>query len=115
MIHAVQRARDWPLRTSSRIIQARRSGFRLGILPEQIDEKVSHIAPTPQAVPTPIPPENQPAISFDPKREGADSILGDANGNVNDPGRIAYIKESGDGPWGDCEWTPTVKPGQAYF
>jgi pimeloyl-ACP methyl ester carboxylesterase len=29
--------------------------------------------------------------------------------------RIAYIKETGDGPWGDCEWTPTVKPGQAYF
>jgi dipeptidyl aminopeptidase/acylaminoacyl peptidase len=30
-------------------------------------------------------------------------------------GRIAYIRESGDGPWGDCEWTPAVKPGQAYF
>ena len=29
--------------------------------------------------------------------------------------RIAYIKENGDGPWGKCEWTPTVKPGQAYF
>jgi len=29
--------------------------------------------------------------------------------------RIAYIKEHGDGPWGNCEWTPTVKPGQPYF
>jgi hypothetical protein len=30
-------------------------------------------------------------------------------------GRIAYIRESGDGPWGRCDWTPPVKPGQAYF
>jgi dipeptidyl aminopeptidase/acylaminoacyl peptidase len=30
-------------------------------------------------------------------------------------GRIAYIRESGDGPWGKCEWTPPIKPGQAYF
>jgi dipeptidyl aminopeptidase/acylaminoacyl peptidase len=30
-------------------------------------------------------------------------------------GRIAYIREHGDGPWGDCEWTPPVKPRQAYF
>lgn len=30
-------------------------------------------------------------------------------------GRIAYIREQGDGPWGRCEWTPPVKPGQAYF
>ena len=29
--------------------------------------------------------------------------------------RIAYIRENGDGPWGKCEWVPTVKPGQAYF
>ncbi len=29
--------------------------------------------------------------------------------------RIAYIRENGDGPWGNCEWTPTVKPGQAYY
>ncbi|NBR29643.1 MAG: hypothetical protein EBT83_14725 [Betaproteobacteria bacterium] len=29
--------------------------------------------------------------------------------------RIAYIKESGDGPWGNCEWKPTVRAGQAYF
>jgi acetyl esterase/lipase len=29
--------------------------------------------------------------------------------------RIAYIREKGDGPWGDCEWTPTVGPGQPYF
>ena len=29
--------------------------------------------------------------------------------------RIAYVTEKGDGPWGDCDWTPTVKPGQAYF
>jgi len=30
-------------------------------------------------------------------------------------GRIAYIRESGDGPWGKCDWTPPIKPGQAYF
>ena len=30
-------------------------------------------------------------------------------------GRIAYIAENGDGPWGDCEWTPPIKRGQAYF
>ena len=29
--------------------------------------------------------------------------------------RIAYIRENGDGPWGDCDWTPPVRPGQAYF
>ena len=30
-------------------------------------------------------------------------------------GRIAYIKEHGDGPWGKCEWAPPIKRGQAYF
>lgn len=30
-------------------------------------------------------------------------------------GRIAYVRENGDGPWGDCEWTPPTKRGQAYF
>jgi dipeptidyl aminopeptidase/acylaminoacyl peptidase len=30
-------------------------------------------------------------------------------------GRIAYIREGGDGPWGKCDWTPPIKPGQAYF
>ena len=30
-------------------------------------------------------------------------------------GRIAYVKEHGDGPWGNCEWTPPIKRGQAYF
>ena len=29
--------------------------------------------------------------------------------------RIAYIQENGDGPWGDCEWIPPVRPGQPYF
>ena len=29
--------------------------------------------------------------------------------------RIAYIRENGDGPWGECEWTPTVRGGAAYF
>ncbi|MFP6868779.1 MAG: alpha/beta fold hydrolase [Nitrospinota bacterium] len=33
---------------------------------------------------------------------------------VNDD-RIAYVKENGDGPFGDCEWTPPVEPGQTYF
>ncbi|HXF67651.1 MAG TPA: alpha/beta fold hydrolase [Burkholderiales bacterium] len=30
-------------------------------------------------------------------------------------GRIAYIREAGDGPWGKCEWRPPVGPGQPYF
>ena len=30
-------------------------------------------------------------------------------------GRVAYIKEGGEGPWSNCEWTPPVKGGQAYF
>ncbi len=30
-------------------------------------------------------------------------------------GRIAYVKENGDGPWGACEWDPPIKRGQAYF
>ncbi|HEY7657988.1 MAG TPA: alpha/beta fold hydrolase [Burkholderiales bacterium] len=30
-------------------------------------------------------------------------------------GRIAYIRENGDGPWGKCDWTLPIKPGQAYF
>jgi len=30
-------------------------------------------------------------------------------------GRIAYIREQGDGPWGKCDWVPPIKPGQAYF
>lgn len=29
--------------------------------------------------------------------------------------RIAYVREHGDGPFGDCEWVPPVGPGQAYF
>lgn len=29
--------------------------------------------------------------------------------------RIAYVRENGDGPFGDCEWEPPVVPGQAYF
>ena len=30
-------------------------------------------------------------------------------------GRIAYVRENGDGPWGECEWTPPIGAGQAYF
>ncbi len=30
-------------------------------------------------------------------------------------GRIAYVRENGDGPWGKAEWVPPIKPGQAYF
>jgi hypothetical protein len=30
-------------------------------------------------------------------------------------GKVAYIKEHGDGPWCDNEWEPTVGRGQAYF
>ncbi|MBI3128221.1 MAG: alpha/beta hydrolase [Candidatus Tectomicrobia bacterium] len=29
--------------------------------------------------------------------------------------RVAYVREGGDGPFGDCEWTPPVRPGQPYF
>ena len=29
--------------------------------------------------------------------------------------RIAYVRDHGDGPFGDCEWEPPVGPGQAYF
>ncbi len=35
-------------------------------------------------------------------------------GKVNED-RIAYVKENGDGPFGECEWTPPVGPGQVYF
>jgi hypothetical protein len=30
-------------------------------------------------------------------------------------GRIAYIKESGEGPWSPCDWTPPVGGGKPYF
>ncbi len=30
-------------------------------------------------------------------------------------GRVAYVGEHGDGPWGKCEWAPPIKRGQAYF
>jgi hypothetical protein len=36
------------------------------------------------------------------------------DGKVNDD-RVAYVKENGEGPFGNCEWTPPVKPGQPYF
>ena len=36
------------------------------------------------------------------------------DGTTND-GRVAYVREGGDGPFGDCEWMPPVGPGQAYF
>ncbi len=36
------------------------------------------------------------------------------DGKVNDD-RVAYVREKGAGPFADCEWTPPVKPGQAYF
>jgi dipeptidyl aminopeptidase/acylaminoacyl peptidase len=29
--------------------------------------------------------------------------------------RIAYVRQHGDGPFGDCDWTPPTGPGQAYF
>ena len=28
---------------------------------------------------------------------------------------FGYVRQQGDGPFGDCEWTPPVGPGQAYF
>ena len=36
------------------------------------------------------------------------------DGKTNDK-RIAYVSNKGDGPFGNCEWTPTIKPGEAYF
>ena len=33
---------------------------------------------------------------------------------VNDD-RIAYVKEKSDGPFGECEWTPPVRPGEVNF
>ena len=29
-------------------------------------------------------------------------------------GRSAYIRENGDGPWGECDWEPPIKSGEAY-
>jgi pimeloyl-ACP methyl ester carboxylesterase len=29
--------------------------------------------------------------------------------------RIAYVRQSGDGPFGDSEWEPPIRPGQPYF
>jgi acetyl esterase/lipase len=42
------------------------------------------------------------------------SFFADKN-KLTAKGRIAYIKENGDGPWSDCEWEPTVGRGEAYF
>jgi hypothetical protein len=28
---------------------------------------------------------------------------------------VCYIKENGDGPFGECEWNSPIKPGEAYF
>ena len=36
-------------------------------------------------------------------------------GGKTNQDRIAYVANKGDGPFGDCEWTPTVGPGEAYF
>jgi hypothetical protein len=30
-------------------------------------------------------------------------------------GRIAYVKDNGDGPFGNCTWEPPIRAGQAYF
>jgi dipeptidyl aminopeptidase/acylaminoacyl peptidase len=30
-------------------------------------------------------------------------------------GRIAYVREGGEGPFAECDWTPPVRGGQAYF
>ena len=36
-------------------------------------------------------------------------------GGMTNDERIAYVATRGDGPFGDCEWTPPVGPGAAYF
>jgi dipeptidyl aminopeptidase/acylaminoacyl peptidase len=38
-----------------------------------------------------------------------------SDGVAEDHKRIAYVKENEEGPFGDCEWIPSVKPGQTYF
>ena len=30
-------------------------------------------------------------------------------------GRIAYVTEGGNGPWGDCDWKPPISPSHPYF
>lgn len=35
--------------------------------------------------------------------------------SLSQEGRIAYVRESGEGPFGDCEWISPIKAGQAYF
>jgi hypothetical protein len=30
-------------------------------------------------------------------------------------GRIAYVSNNGDGPFGNCEWKPPIGPDEAYF
>jgi hypothetical protein len=30
-------------------------------------------------------------------------------------GRIAYVANGGDGPFGDCEWEPPIGADDAYF
>ena len=42
------------------------------------------------------------------------TVLG-GPGLPRDHARIAYVRQRGDSPFGDCEWTPPVGPGQAYF
>ena len=41
------------------------------------------------------------------------TVLG-GPGLPTDHARIAYVRQHGDFPFGDCEWTPPVGPGQAY-
>lgn len=36
-------------------------------------------------------------------------------GLPKDHSRVAYVRQNGDGPFGDCEWKPPVGRGQAYF
>ncbi len=35
--------------------------------------------------------------------------------NKTNDGRIAFVATKGDGPFGDCEWSPPVGPDEAYF
>jgi hypothetical protein len=46
-----------------------------------------------------------------------DWVHGLFKGNIKPKkkGQVKYVRENGDGPWGDCDWTPPVKRGQAYF
>ena len=60
---------------------------------------------------------NELSKTFDFEYEKDITLLGKKallDGKTNNK-RIAYVSNKGDGPFGDCDWDPTIKPGEAYF